>query len=203
MRGLLNPGAHTLTVEVSDYDGDQLLYSWKTADDFEFVSDFVDTIVGGQDINLPEYIISGGLPVGEHSLFLYLNDGYTSEVVEGTTIVVALDTQAPIVDPVVDPRILMKTKEFEPVQILLNAEDDSGIDAISVEVKIKKGNRPFAIARENEDYQNVTVDTENGGMVNLDLMARGNSTVYKMVLRVADALGNTTKGSVKVRVRRK
>ncbi|MFA5260171.1 MAG: LamG-like jellyroll fold domain-containing protein [Candidatus Omnitrophota bacterium] len=191
-----------LRADVSDYDGDAVLYSWSEDGQAEFVSGGVNTLLGGASVPLPEYTIAGGLPVGSHTLLLTLSDPVNGHnVVKGTTINVESDTEAPTLDPVAEPSVLLKSNEFEPVTIYVNAQDNSGnISQISVVVMVQKKNGDMRDGVLDKDYSNLVVDAGNGGIINVDLNAQSNGTTYSIRIIVVDDAGNSAQGFATIEV---
>ena len=93
----------TLRGEVSDFDGDQLSYTWKESSNL-LTSGTVATIYAGTPVKLPDFQVAG-LSLGRHTLTLEATDGVNTPAIQ-TMEVNIIDTQAPVLAPSVNQSIL-------------------------------------------------------------------------------------------------
>jgi len=91
---------------ISDADGDLVTYEWRFEGEPLFPEDVIQTIAGGQPVNIPKRIFPGSvLGLGVHTLELVADDG-TNEEVKEAIIVEVIDTPRPLMCPNADDRML-------------------------------------------------------------------------------------------------
>ena len=192
----------SLNGSVSDYDGDVLEYTWLEGSTV-LASGAVNAIYGGSPVSLPVYTITGGLPLGVHTLTLNVTDGIHS--VSDTININVIDTIAPTLAPVADENILWPPNhEMVDVKITANAVDNSK-GAVSLTVMVNCNELPEVDINDNiiPDYSIVIIDQQNG-IIYLQLRAaragNRNGRIYTVTITATDESGNSSSADVQIKV---
>ncbi|MFH1798229.1 MAG: PQQ-binding-like beta-propeller repeat protein [Candidatus Omnitrophota bacterium] len=189
-----------LTAQVSDYDGDTLSYSWKEGTNV-FNSGTVTTFVGGSPVDLFPYTLTGGLPLGEHTITLEVNDGINSSVCRDIAIKM-IDSQAPTLKPTVNTSILWPPNhQMADIVINANAEDNSGVVHLSADVTSSEPAETDGDGNTVSDYTEPIINQATGIII-LQLRAersgKGTGRIYTIAITASDDSGNSSSAEVEV-----
>lgn len=191
----------SLKGSVSDYDGDNVEYAWLEGSTV-LVKNTISTTIGGAEVQLPEYIITGGLPLGTHTLTLQVSDGI--QTVAAPTTVTVIDTSAPTMAPTASSNILWPPNgEMRTVTITANASDNSG-GPVMLSVLVTSNERPKTDKDGNEipDISNINIDQATG-TITLQLrgsrLGNGGDRLYYIDITAVDASGNSSTSRVVIR----
>jgi hypothetical protein len=191
----------TLGGEVSDFDGDSLNYGWHEGLS-ELYSSSISTIAGGTPVNLPDYVIVGGLPLGVHTITLEADDGINVPVSADITVNV-IDTEAPTLQPTVSPGILWPPNhKMVDVEIVANAADNSG-GTVTLSAVVASSEPPDADGDGNTipDYTTPEIDQDTG-TISLQLRAersgKGTGRTYTITITATDESLNSSTADVNI-----
>lgn len=190
----------TLSGQVSDYDGETLSYQWFD-DQTQYCAGQIETMVGGEAVNLPACVIPGGLPVGSHSVTLEVSDGFNLPVTASVAIEV-VDTTAPTLAPQVNQSILWPPNhEMKEISIATNVWDESGCYSIGAYVFSNEPEDVLGDGDTGPDFTTPVIDPESG-TITLSLRAEragnGDGRVYSIEIFATDCAGNSSSAIVEV-----
>lgn len=190
-----------LNGSVADYDGDNLTYTWLEGTTV-LAGGTIQAVYGGAPVALPEHILAGGLPLGDHTLTLRVSDGI--QTVSTDTSVTVIDTQAPIVTPTVSTNILWPPNgTMTTVTINTNAVDNSG-GAVMLSVLVTS-NEPSKTDKDGNIIPDMVVlgIDQATGVITLQLRAsrtgNGGDRLYYVTITATDESGNSTVSQVIIR----
>ena len=191
-----------LSGALSDYDGDAITYRWLEGSSVLF-SGTANTLFGGGPVTIPENVITGGLPLGTHTLTLEAGDGI--HTVSSDIAVNVVDTIAPALAPVSSTTILWPPNHrMVDLTINANAADNSN-GAVSLTVMVNCNEPPDY---DNDgtiipDYSIVQID-QASGVIYLQLRASkaGNKAerIYTVTITATDESGNRSSADVQIKV---
>jgi hypothetical protein len=187
--------------QVSDVDGDLLMYEWLDGDRL-LASGQIAAIYGGAPVLLPEF--SAPFNLGEHSVMLRTGDGFNPPVT-GSLSVKVIDTVAPVLSPVPDKAILWPpNNKMEEVKIRVNAADNSGGPVhLTAFVTSNEPQKGMGKGDQSPDWTEPLIDPGNG-IISLKLRAErygaGNGRVYTITIMGVDSSGNSSRAKVEILV---
>lgn len=190
----------SLSGQVSDYDGEIIFYGWFEAES-QYCAGQIETMTGGEAVDLPPCIIPEGLPVGSHTITLEVSDGFNLPVSSSISIEV-IDTDAPTLAPQADRNILWPPNHFmEEISIVTNAKDESGCYTIDAQVFSNEPEDGLGDGDTGPDFTTPVVDVESG-TVTLSLRAeragKGDGRVYSVEITATDCSGNRSSAIVEI-----
>lgn len=193
--------AIVLEGELSDYDGDDIAYSWWMGDTLLF-SGQVGTIVEGELVALPAHVLPSGLPVGDHVLTLEADDGVNASV-RSTIAVQIADTLPPLLSPVASPSILWPPRgDMRPVVIDTYATDNAG-KPVTLSVRVSSNEPKYQSWFGRADWTTPVIN-QTTGTISLDLRAEpnwnGQVREYVLWIEAKDQAGNSSRSQVSIRV---
>ena len=177
--------------DVSDFDGDELVYEWREGDQLLF-SGSAAAIHGGSPVTLSEQIVND-FDLGIHTLTLSVSDG-VNEAVSSDITVVVIDTTAPVLAPLTDNTILWPPNhKMVDVTIWANASDNSGGPVtLFATVVSNESVEGLGDGDESPDWSVPLIDQENG-VITLQLRAErsgsGDGRVYSINITATDESG--------------
>lgn len=190
----------TLSGNVSDFDGDGLNYGWYEGGS-ELYTSFIGTTVDGTPVTLPDYVLIGGLPLGNHVITLEANDGTNPPVSVNITVDV-IDTTAPTIQATVDSGILWPPNhKMVDVVIQVTATDNS--DSVTLSATVSSSEPPDTNGDGNTipDYTTPVID-QITGEITLQLKAerkgKGAGKTYTITVTATDDSGNSSDAIVEV-----
>jgi hypothetical protein len=193
-----------VVADVSDFDGDTLLYEWLKNDEILDLGT-IATPQGGGSVMLPDLYISAGdtrFPVGVHEIILKVDDG-TNEPVTASVSVHVIDTIAPSLSPVPSVTILWSPDhKLHPVTVQANAFDNGG-GAITLAVTVSSSEPPDVDGSGNTipDYHIDSVDSDTG-IIELRLRAersgKGSGRIYTVTIAATDTNGNQSVAELQI-----
>lgn len=178
---------------VSDLDGDKVTYEWRKDDDILF-SGAVDTIPGGQEIQLPVHTISE-LTIGNHNLTIHISDGVNQPVSKEITIEI-IDTEPPTLTPGSYKSTLWPPNhKMTEITILTNAKDNSRLPIIyKVTIKSNEPSKTQEKKDASPDWTEPIIDHDKG-IITLSLRAerlgKGEGRTYTIAITATDTSGNS------------
>ncbi len=190
----------TLDGFVSDYDGDFLSYWWKEGE-IELFSGTIQTIPGGDPVQLPNDVISN-LTLGVHIIALFVDDGINNPVSSEITVNI-VDTGPPTLAPVSNKTILWPPNhQMENITIETNASDNSGImPTLAASVYSNEPEEGLGDGDMKPDWTEPLIDQENG-IISLELRAErsgtGDGRIYTISITAADQSGNTSTVNIEI-----
>lgn len=183
----------TLGGDVSDVDGDMLVYQWLKGDEVIF-SGTIAAIEGGEPVALPEQVISD-LPPGYHTLILSIDDGINNPVIKDILVQV-VDKTVPTLAPVANMTILWPPNhKMVDIVIEANAFDNSGGPVtLTAEVLSNEPIEGLGDGDMSPDWTEPEITPD--GLILLQLRVErsglGEGRVYTVVLYATDESGNTS-----------
>ncbi|MBI5024264.1 MAG: VCBS repeat-containing protein [Candidatus Omnitrophica bacterium] len=184
--------------QVADYDGDTLTYTWSEGS-FILAQGIINTVAEGNPVDLPEHIITGGLPLGLHTLTLGASDG-TNPIVSADIDLAVIDTNAPTLQPSISPTILWPPDHtMRTVTIQANAADSSG--QVTLSASVTSSEPPEADGDGNTifDFTTPVID-QSTGVITLQLRAerqgQGDGRTYTILITATDGSGNSSSAVV-------
>ncbi|MFC1783850.1 NosD domain-containing protein, partial [Planctomycetota bacterium] len=192
-----------LVADVSDFDGDMLLYEWLKGTEV-LESGNVLTIPGGAFVPIPDLSLPAGdprFPLGDHEIVLQVSDGVNVEV--SGVLVIVQDTTSPSLIPIPSVTILWPPNHtLQPVIIQANAFDNGG-GAIHLDVTVASSEPPDSDGDGNTipDYYIDFVD-DASGLIDLRLRSerkgKGDGRTYTITITATDASQNSSVAEVKI-----
>jgi hypothetical protein len=195
-----------LTVEVSDFDGDQLYYEWLEGTDVLCSGGPLDTIAGGTPVLLPPCPISYAV-VGTHDVYLQVNDGTNGPVSSGIMTLNITDDTAPTLAPDTNRDILWPPDhKMVDIVIQANAYDNSGLPVtLSVDpVDPVLSNEPEYGLGDGDTGPDWTLDgiDDSTGTIYLQLRRErsgsGDGRIYSVNITATDISGNMSTAEVNI-----
>lgn len=184
--------------QVSDFDGDLLIYKW-VADGAVLFEGEISPPPGGEPVNLPEFA-RNDFSLGVHEVSLMVNDGINSPVTKLITIEV-IDTTAPTIAPTANLGILWPPNhQMKDIIIQANAKDNSGMP-VELGATISS-NEPIDGLGDGDvapDWTEPVIDNADG-LISFQLRAEragsGNGREYTIMITATDDSGNSSQASV-------
>ena len=190
----------TLGGQVSDFDGDLLVYQWmEGVDVLDF--DSIQALPGGTPVNLPSYTTSN-LSLGSHTIILQVEDGI-NEPVSADCLITIQDTGNPTLSPDVNTNILWPPNhKMVDITIEANASDDSGLPVtLTAEVTSNEPENGLGDGDRSPDWTEPLIDQDNG-IITLQLRAErsgsGNGRVYTISVTATDESENSSQAQVEI-----
>lgn len=188
--------------EVSDYDGDNLNYSWAEGAT-NINSGFTVTNLSGTPVNLPEHYIIGGLSLGSHIVTLSAVDTLGSGSTASANILInVIDDEAPTLQPLVSPGILWPPNhKMVDVVVHANATDNSGSVILSATVV---SSEPAETDGDGNTIPNYTIPVIDQSTSEITLQLRserkgkGAGRTYTITVTATDSSGNSSDAIVEV-----
>ncbi|MFH1675143.1 MAG: hypothetical protein ABIF87_17190 [Pseudomonadota bacterium] len=185
----------TLGGQVSDYDGDPLTYSWYEGET-TYCSGAVNTVFGGDPVNLPACTIADGLALGAHTITLEVTDGVTAPMTS-TVAVEVVDTTMPTLAPAPNTTLLWPPNhELVDIVIEANAADNSGQVTLSATVSCDDPE-----AEPGVDYTLPQIDQATG-VITLQLRSErpgyGDGRTYTVTITATDDSSNSSSAHVNI-----
>ncbi len=182
----------TLGGNVSDVDGDMLVYQWTEADEVLF-SGTVAATAGGDPVALPADVISD-LSLGDHTLTLSVDDGINNPVMMDILVQV-VDTTAPTMAPVPNLTVLWPANhDMIDIIIQVNASDNSG-GPVTLAAQVTSNEPIDGLAGNDQSPDWTEPEVTSDGSILLQLRAerdmQGDGRVYTVVIYATDESGNT------------
>jgi hypothetical protein len=191
----------TLSGQVSDFDGDDLNYRWFEGTSPDFTASFISTTAGGAPVVLPDFVIIGGLPLGNHTITLEANDGTNTPVSNDITVEV-IDTTAPAISATVSPGILWPPNhQMVDVVVQADAADNSG--SVTLTASVSSSEPPDSDGDGNTipDFTEPVIDQVTGE-ITLQLRAerkgQGTGRTYTITVTATDSSGNNSEAVIEV-----
>lgn len=186
--------------QVSDFDGDALIFHW-TEGDQVLNTGSIQAVAGGTPVDLPAYPLYG-LSIGTHAITLSLSDG-VSQPVMGSVTVTIIDDQAPRLSPVANMAILWPPNhKMVLVTIEPNAADNSGLPVgLGVQIVSNEPQEGLGDGDTPIDWIVQSIDPATGKIVvqlRAERSGSGKGREYSIVISATDTLGNTSASTVKV-----
>ncbi len=184
----------------ADFDGDVISCRWLKGATV-LAEGVIPTMLGGNPVQLPEHVITGGLPLGPHSLTLEVSDGI--HIVSADILVTVVDTIAPTLAPSASTTIIWPPKgKMKLVTISANAHDNSGLP-VTLQVQVTSNQLPLIKKRKIiPDYDIVKID-RSAGVIVLQLRTAGpgdkDGVVYTVIVTATDRAGNAASAEVLIR----
>jgi hypothetical protein len=190
-----------LAGQVSDFDGDTLTYVWKEGETV-LCSGTVETVLGGEPVDLSPACLVDGLDLGDHTFTLEVSDGANPPVLSATTATI-FDDERPSLAPVADKTILWPPNhKMVQVKIAANASDNSNLPVV-LGVSIAS-NEPVDSLGDGDmapDWAEPIVDQATG-LITVQLRAersgRGDGREYCISITATDSSGNSSYANVKI-----
>lgn len=190
----------TLSGEVSDFDGDGLNYRW-----FEGLSDFttsfISTIADGTPVHLPDFVIIGGLPLGNHVITLEADDDTNSPESDDITVDV-IDTTAPTISATVSPGILWPPNhQMVDVVIQATAADNSGSVTLTASVASSESPDTDGDGNTIPDYTTPVINSLTGEItlqLRSERKGQGTGRKYTITVTATDDVGNSSDATVEI-----
>jgi len=191
-----------LSGEVADFDGDQLGYTWKEGGN-TLASGTVATTSGGMPAKLPDFQ-APGFSVGTHLVTLQVDDGVNAPVSQTITLKI-IDTQAPVLAPVVNQSILWPpSHQMVDMVIKPNATDNSGsLVALSASITCNEPVEGSGDGATSPDWTKPQVDPQTGAItfqLRAERSAKGSGRIYTVAINATDASGNASTAEVSIMV---
>lgn len=186
--------------QVSDFDGDSVIYEWLEGDTVLFSGE-VQTSSGGDPVNLPNHTIND-LSLGIHILSLRVDDRVNSQVMNDITVEI-IDTTAPTLAPVPNKTILWPPNHaMVDVTIEANASDNSGgIVTLSATCVSNEPEDGLGDGDMTPDFTEPVIDQENG-IITLQLRAErsgsGDGRIYTIMFTATDDSGNYSQAAIEI-----
>ena len=190
----------TLGGQVSDFDGDVIVYKWREGATLLFDGQ-LQAIVGGAPTDLPDHIKSD-FSLGVHTVTLTLDDG-VNQAVSSDVMVEVIDTTDPTLAPTPDKTILWPPNhKMVDISIDVNADDNSGDPVVLA--AIVSSNEPQSGTGDGDtdiDWSDPVIDQLNGQIM-LQLRAErsgaGDGRIYTVSITGTDSSGNSSQVSVEI-----
>lgn len=193
--------------EVSDGDGDEVLFEWETGG-VVVDTGIVTTAEGGAPSPLPETILTTGysatLELGQHTLTLTVDDDI-SGMAACTVDIEVIDTEAPSVTADATPALLWPPDhEMHEVVITIEAVDASGGPVtLTATVESSESDDGAGDGATGPDTTEPVIDPETG-VITLDLRAErsggGGGRTYTVTITATDPPGNSATTTVTIAV---
>ena len=198
----LGLGVITLGGQVSDFDGDELSFEWRSGTTV-LVSGTAFPPFGGDPVVLGGHVLPiRDLGLGVHTLELAVNDGLF-EVISPITVEVT-DTTAPQLAPVVSQAIVWPPNhKMAGVTVQANATDNSG--AVTLLVQVESNEPPDFDGDGNFLPDHEILDVNSGtGLIQLNLRAersgKGEGRTYAVTITATDTTGLSSTAVVEIQV---
>jgi Leucine-rich repeat (LRR) protein len=191
----------TLSGNVADFDGDDLNYRWFEGTSPDFTASFIGTTAGGAEVALPDFVITGGLLLGNHTITLEADDGTNSPVSADITVDV-IDTTAPTISATVSSGILWPPNhKMVDVVVQATANDNSGSVALTASVVSSEPPDSDGDGNTIPDYTTPVID-QSTGEITLQLRSerkgQGTGRTYTITVTATDSSGNSSDAIVTV-----
>jgi sugar lactone lactonase YvrE len=186
--------------QVSDYDGDNLTYQWKSRDEV-YCSGEIGSLAEGDPVILPDCLVAG-LYAGAHTITLEVSDGLNAPVSCDFAVQI-VDSEAPVLAPAVNTSILWPPNhQWVDILIQTNAGDSSGLPvALSAVVESNEPEAGPADGDTAPDWKELMIDQESG-VITLQLRAeragKGTGRVYEVTVTATDTGGNASTALVQI-----
>lgn len=184
-----------LNGQVADYDGDTLSYSWHEGAT-TYCTGNINTIFGGEPVDLSTCGLIDGLALGNHIITLEVNDGTTSPVTADLEVTI-IDTGVPTLSPVPNTSTLWPPNH-QMIDIILeaNADDNSGEVTLSASISCDD---PGAIP--GTDYTEPQIN-QSTGIITFQLRSErpghGNGRIYIITVTATDSSNNSSTATVAI-----
>lgn len=179
---------------VSDFDGDLLLYRWLEGD-VVLHSGTIQSIAEGYPVEIPAYATSN-LGLGFHTIVLEVNDGTNQPVTSEITVEI-VDMQVPTLAPVANKTILWPPNhKMVDIVIEANAGDNSG-GPITL-TAVVSSSEPIDGPGDGDTSPDWIAPSisQDSGIIRLQLRAErsgeGNGRVYTVTITASDTSGNSS-----------
>jgi hypothetical protein len=190
----------TLVGDVSDYDGDILVYQW-IEDATAFCSGNVQTVAEGTPVMVPDCIASN-LSLGTHIITLRADDGLNAPDSNSVSVEV-VDTTVPTLEPVANYYLLWPPNHvMVDIVIEANASDNSGLlPTLSATVASNEPIDGLGDGDMSPDWTALSID-QTSGTISLQLRRErsgsGNGRVYTVTITATDNSGNSSSTAIDI-----
>jgi hypothetical protein len=187
--------------EVSDFDGDTLSYQWVKGAS-TLCSGTVSAIAGGIPVPIPGCSLTG-LSLGEHSVFIQVNDGINNPVYSHVALVRVIDDIAPTLSPVASRTILWPPNhKMVDINIDTKAIDNSGFPVnINAVIMSNEPQDGLGDGDMSPDWFGPWVNQQTG-LITLQLRAErsgsGKGRTYSIAINATDSAGNISWATVSI-----
>jgi len=193
----------TVGGSIGDFDGD--VVCWEILEGSTVhASGQLQTIAGGQPVDIPDVDLTGMLSGGTHELSLRAFDGVNTVISEPCSVTVILDEESPRLSPQPSVRQLWPPNHvLVPVTIAVNAQDNSPVP-IHLDVSVICDEPINAVGDGNTEPDWIIDGVEDGpgGFVYLRLRAerqgKGDGRTYTITIVATDAYGNSSSAQVQI-----
>jgi hypothetical protein len=189
----------TVGGQVSDFDGDLLTYTWSKGAEDPFCSGTVNTIAGGEPVDLPPFDLPE-LGLGEHTITLTVWDS-DNEPVSADIHIEVVSTAVPTLAPKATPGILWPPNH-KMVDIIIEANAE-GVCDVTLSAAVTSNEPPDGLGdgQTSPDWTGPVIDQQNG-VIHLQLRAersgRGTGRTYTVSITATDCYENSSSADVKI-----
>ncbi|SPP99645.1 hypothetical protein NBG4_1020008 [Candidatus Sulfobium mesophilum] len=191
-----------LSGDISDFDGDTLIYVWESGTDI-LCSGSMQSIAGGAKVQLPDCAATG-LDLGIHTISLGVSDGVNPLQTSSVTVQVT-DTSAPTLKPEANTYILWPPNHnMVNIAIAANASDNSGSTVVlNATVTSNEPEEGLGEGDIGSDWTEPVINQATG-MITMQLRAersgRGDGRIYTVTITATDPSDNISTAKVNILV---
>ncbi len=191
----------TLSGQVADFDGDGLNYRWFEGALPDFTASFISTNAGGTPVVLPEFVIIGGLSLGNHIITLEADDGTNPPESDNINVDV-IDTTDPTISVTVSPGILWPPNhKMVDVVVQATANDNSGSVTLTASVTSSEPPDTDGDGNTIPDFTTPVIN-QSTGEITLQLRSerkgQGTGRTYTITVTATDGSDNSSDAVVEV-----